>query len=1750
MEIAPLFGDVFTRLVRSAPDAIAVEFRDQRLTYRELAARASRLAAALARCGVGRDDIVGVAARPCLDLPVAMLGISRAGAAWLPLDPAYPAERLRYMVADSGAPLLVTDSESAGALAGLGGAATEILVLDDRADADAGMEAGGDVATDANANADTDADTDAAAKVLGGDLAYVIYTSGSTGRPKGVAVTHDGLANLATAQVATFGVGPADRVLQFAPISFDASVFEMVMALYAGATLVLAPREDIAAGPALADFLRDRRISHLTLPPSVLATLPDAPLPDLAVLVSAGEALPENLAERWLAGRRMFNAYGPTETTVWATVAELRTGGGKPLIGAAIQGTHVVVVDERLREVPPGTPGELAVGGRGVARGYLGRPTLTAERFVPDPWSAEPGGRMYLTGDRVVLRPDGNLEFLGRIDHQVKIRGIRVEPDEVARQLAGCPGVADAAVIARDLGAGPELIAYATGTGLDTARVRAYLSERLPAHMIPSLVVPLETMPLTPSGKIDRAALPAPDRSFGAGAGAGTGAGASTGAGAGRDHGQAHVEPCTPTERALAGILAELLGVDRVGAAADFFALGGHSLLAGRLAARVRAELGRELPLRQIYQTPTIAGMAAAIDVTETRLHVPPISAASAEDEAGPAPLSFPQERIWFLEQLAQGNRAYNAQATLRLRGPLDHEVLRRTLTAIVRRHEVFRTAFEARDGVPVQLPRPPMEVELPLVDVSSLPAVDADRRAEEVVEETMRHRFDLAAPPLVRWVLIRHAERDHTLVHLEHHLVHDGWSYALFLRELREIYAAFAADRPAPLPEPPVQYADFARWQRDWLRGDVLEAYLSFWTKELAGAPHALDLRTDRPRPATQSFAGSAVRFDLPAGLCRRLRAYSRSRGLTLYTTMLAGFALLMSRYSGQRDVVVGGGVANRRLAEIEQMIGMVVNTLPLRIDLSGRPDFDELTGRVHATVGRAHEWQDVPLDRLVDALAPTRDPSRNPLFQVMFSFHDSHIPDLEFAGLHGTVRERHNRSAKTDLNVVVIPRAEQRAGHGVGDDAAPITLIWEYATQLFEPSTIDAMVEQYVTVLGAAVADSARAIERLPLLADNACRQIVAGSAGPVTPFPERRTIPELFAEQVAARPDAVALVSGERTHTYAELDARTNRLARVLRARGVGRDVAVGVLLERGDDMVAAVLAVLKAGGGYVPLDPGYPAERLGRMLTDAAVRVVVTRPDLRGSIDTGAAVLVTVDESPDETGPADAAPPEPVATPDSLAYILFTSGSTGRPKGVMVEHRSVLRLVCETDYVAFGPGERFAQVSDASFDAFTFELWGALLHGGALCVVPTETLLTAGGLGRALKENRLTSMFLTSALFTEVMADHPDSFAGMHNLLVGGDALNVTRVRQLIEGDPAHRPASLLNGYGPTETTTFAVCGLIDAVPAAATSVPIGRPIANTSGYVLDALLRPVPTGVPGELFIGGPGVARGYVNRPALTAERFLPDPFAAGGARMYRTGDVVRYLRDGTIEFLGRADDQIKIRGFRIEPGEVEAALTAHPGVARTAVIVDEPPSGRRLVAYVVPAGPDTPVPASGLREFLAATLPPYMIPAAFVELAALPLTPSGKLDRAALPPAADDGPAATEYVPPRTETERELAALAARMLGVSRVGVTDDFFVLGGHSLLAMRLVAQANELLAAKVRLREFLETPTVGRLAAEVEATRSRVPAGVDATGPVAGPGRGVGRGAGDADQLLLDRLEELSDDEVDAFLRDMTEDEAET
>ncbi|HEX5759683.1 MAG TPA: amino acid adenylation domain-containing protein, partial [Thermoanaerobaculia bacterium] len=1316
------------------------------------------------------------------------------------------------------------------------------------------------------------------------------------------------------------------------------------------------------------------------------------------------------------------------------------------------------------------------------------------ERFIP----AAGGGRLYRSGDLGRQRPEGGLEFVGRVDFQVKVRGFRIELGEIEAVLGEHPAVRSAVVAARQEEEAPaasaasekRLVAYVvprgSAEGLVTA-LRAHLAERLPDYMVPSAFVFLGALPMAPTGKVDRRALPAPDRARPA---------LET----------AYAAPAGADEEALARIWEELLGRERIGAHDNLFALGGHSLLVAQIVSRVRQELGVELPIPEIFEHPTIAALA------------PRLAAARAGDMAGagdpalppveraprdrPLPLSFTQERVWFLDQLSPGAIAYNFQFTLRFRGPLDAGALARTLTEVVRRHEVLRTTFPARDGRGVQVVHPPFAVELPLVDLGGLPPAEREARAERLVWEEVRRGFDVAVLPLLRWTLMRLAPGDHLLLQVEHHFVHDGWSLALFLREVQEIYRAFAAGLPSPLPEPPIQYADFAVWQRRFLSGPVLAQQLAYWKERLGDDPPVLQMPADHPRPKAHSFRGDALRVDLPHDLYEAVRAFGRREGSTLFVTMLAAFDALLYRTTGQDDFLLGSGVANRRLRETELMIGMVVNTVVLRTPLGaeasapgsdhrGGLPFRDLLTRVRRTMLEAHQHQDLPFEKLVQELQPDRDLSRNPLFQVLFSFHDAPVPDLDFGGgLAAEIFERHNGSAKSDLNVVVKPRAEQRVGRRP-TGADELTMVWEFSTDLYERATIERMWGHYQNLLRGVVEDAGRTLAELPLLSAAERLQLAAWNET-AAPAPAEPRVHRLVAEQAARAPEALALAMGGRRWTYGELNAAANRLARKLRQLGVGPEVPVGVLLERSPELVVAELAALKAGGAYLPLDPAYPPERLAFMLSDAGVAALVTDRALAGRA-AGAAVPVLVLEEleaelaalpggdlPDAAEPGDAA--------GRLAYVIYTSGSTGRPKGVEVAHGGLANLVAwHRQVYGVAAGDRATLLAGPAFDASVWEVWPYLAAGASLHVPDAETRADPERLLNWLAAERVTLAFLPTPLAEAVMELPAPAGLALSALLTGGDRLR--------RAPAAGLPYRLVNHYGPTESTVVATAGDVPPAPpdGRAAAPTIGLAIANTRLHVLDRDGNPVPVGVPGELFVGGAGLARGYRGRPDLTAERFVPDAWSGEpGARLYATGDLVRRRRDGELEFLGRTDHQVKVRGFRIELGEIEAVLAAHPAVRQAVVVArEEKDSGeKRLVGYVVPQNGET-VDGDALRAHLAAKLPDYMVPAAFVLLPGLPLTPNGKVDVRALPEPEPSAEGEEGHVAPRTPMEELLAGVWARVVGVPRVGAHDHFFRLGGHSLLATQALSRVRDATGAEVPLATLFEEPVLAGFARAVEA-----------------------------------------------------------
>ena len=1625
-----------------AGDVVALVHEDESLSYTELNARANRLAHHLIALGVRPDHRVALALERGAGFVVAMLATLKAGAAYVPLDPQYPSERLAFMLDDSRPKVVLTQSAVQERLPASRALMTASVVeLDDPAAPWAAL---------------SDANPDAQALGLTPDhLAYVIYTSGSTGKPKGVMVPHRGLCNLVAAQTDALAVEPGSRVLQCASFSFDASVFEMVMALCHASTLVVPAAGALLAGKTLAEAVQRHAITHLTLTPAVLTSVDDvASFASVRTLVVAGDACAQALVQRWARGRRFVNAYGPTESTIWATWQLCDADADSaPAIGRPIANTAIYLLDAHGEPVPQGVAGEIHIGGAGVARGYLNRAELTRERFLHDPFARGEGARMYRTGDLARRRADGSLEFQGRNDAQVKLRGFRIELGEIESQLTRQPGVQEALVTLREDAAGERrLVAYLVGPQIPEAQhLRAALAKALPEFMLPAAFVTLAGWPLTPNGKLDRRALPSPD-------------------------GDAFVQreyqpPQGPVEQALAEIWAELLRIERVGRRDHFFEIGGHSLLAMQVTSRVRQRLGQELELASVFACPVLCDLAERVAQAEAST-LPPIRTGQ---RPAALPLSFAQQRLWFLAQMGdEANAAYHVPGGLRLRGALDETALQAALDRIVQRHEVLRTCFGLEQGQPVQLIQPEGRFALHKHDLSG--AADIDAEVERWTLAEADETFDLGTGPLIRGRLLRLAAQDHILLLTVHHVVSDGWSMSVLMRELGELYRAYAVDGVAPdqdpLPPLPVQYADYALWQRQWLDGAVLQRQLDFWRGHLLGAPAVLELPGDRARPPVQDLTGGTLTFEIDAELSRGLRALSQRHGTTLYMTLLAGWAALLSRLSGQDDLVVGTAGVNRSHAEVEPLIGFFVNTLALRIDLSGEPDTAELLARVRATALAAQQHNDVPFQQVVEAVKPPRSRAHTPLYQVAFVMQNTPDDTLRLPQMQIEPILPETTSAQIDLWW-----SATEVGEGIECSVV-------YAKALFDAETIQRWSRHWQTLLAAMVANPARPVQRLPLLSSPERRQVLETWNATRRPYPRELSVVRRVQQQ-ARSAGAVAAVSHEgESLSYAELNARANRLAHQLIALGVRPDQRVALLLERGPHLVVAMLAVLKAGGAYVPLDPNYPSERLAFMLDDSKPKVVLTQASLEDSLPSSRALMtagvVVVDAADAGWQRLSDSDPDPAALgldEHHLAYVIYTSGSTGQPKGVMVERANLANLVgwhCET--FPLQAGERTASMAGVAFDACTWETWPALSMGATLALPPRAAAGDPAQLLQWWQAQELHSGFLVTALAEIALADATFGRAGqggaLRSLLTGGDRLNRLPDEDL--------PFDLVNNYGPTETTVVATSGTLRRGDGA---IHIGRPIANTAVYLLDAHGEPVPQGVAGEIHIGGASVARGYLNRAELTRERFLDDPFAGReGARMYRSGDLGRWRGDGTIEFLGRNDHQVKIRGFRIELGEIEARLAKQPGVAEALVHAREDSPGEvRLVAYLVGAH----APAAELRDALARELPEYMLPAAFVTLDRLPLTPNGKLDRRALPAPEGDAYAQQTYEEPQGEIENVLAAVWMELLKLPRIGRHDHFFEIGGHSLMATQLVSRIRREWELDIPLAEVFSNPTLAAL-----------------------------------------------------------------
>jgi amino acid adenylation domain-containing protein len=1672
---------LFEEQVAKTPDRIAVVFDEEKLSYNELNERANRLARRLHAAGVRADARVAILMERSVEMVVALLAVLKAGGAYVPLDPQYPQERLAFMLEDAGAPVLLTHGELAE---GLPTGNAHVIRLD----------------ADRNEMSDSGDDENLSISVSPQNLAYVIYTSGSTGQPKGVMLTHSSICNHMLWMNESFPLTADDSVLQKTPFSFDASVWEFYAPLMSGARLVIA-RPGGHQDPAyLIKLIAEQEVSTLQVVPTLLRALVETAglesCRKLRRLFCGGEALTSEpvarLKER-LPEVEVYNLYGPTEATIdatfWRCVEESPAGLSEP-IGRPVANTRVYVADERTRLVPYGSSGELLIGGVALARGYLSRAELTAERFVPDPFSGEAGQRLYRTGDLVRYLPDGQLEYLGRIDHQVKVRGYRIELGEIESALCAHAAVREAAVTARSEASGEKRLAgYVVpheGSAVTTKELREHMLERLPDYMVPQSFVLLKSLPLTPSGKVDRRALPALES-------------------VSADSSEAFIAPRNPLEEVLANIWSEVLAVRQLSVNDNFFELGGHSLLATQLISRVRETFAVELPLRQIFETPTVAGLAASLESRifgDERLKAPPVVPVSREQ---PLPLSFAQQRLWFLDQLEPQSALYNIPAALRLTGSLNVAALEQTISEVVRRHEVLRTTFAEVDGEPVQIIRESAPVNLTVVKLEEMGEGEREEEVRRLSLEETEKPFDLCSGPLLRVSLLKLTDDEHVLLFTVHHIASDGWSMGVLVREVAALYAAYVNGERSPLAELPVQYADFAMWQQQWLQGEALEQQLSYWREQLQDASPVLELPTDKVRPALQSNRGGHEPFVLGVELSERLKALSRSEGATLFMTLLAAFQALLSRYSGQQEIVVGTPIANRNRQETEDLVGFFINTLVLRGDMTDDPSFRQFLARVREVCLGAYMHQDVPFERLVEELQPERDLSRTPLFQAFFVLQNLPSRTLDLPGLSLSPVEMDIRKVLFDLTL------------DMREDGSNIVGIFEYSTDLFEAATIRRMISHFTTLLEGVVSNPEQKLSKLPLLTEDERRTLCEWNPA-AWEQPSGRCLHELFEEQAAATPDAMAVVFNGEQLTYSELNRRANQLAHRLSAMGVGPEVMVGLCLERSIQMVVGLLGILKAGGAYLPLDPTYPMDRLAFMLEDSDARVLLTQERLRDALPPMDAQVFDIGCS--SVAIESMENPRVALANENLAYMIYTSGSTGRPKGVMVTHRAASSnsAAISTRY-RLTTSDRVLQFASLSFDVAVEELFPTWHSGAGVVLRSASALDSPSAFHSFLEEQGVTTVNLPTAYWQELMTDWErrgvGAPKGLRLAAIGGEKglwEQFARSRSVIGAG-----VELLNVYGPTETTVTNTS--FDYAEAATEragygwSVPIGRPLSNSRLYVLDENREPVPVGVPGELYIGGECLARGYFERPELTAEKFIPDQFSGDeGARLYRTGDVVRWVEGGAVEFVGRVDHQVKIRGFRVELGEVEAALNSEPGVSDSMVVMREDVVGdQRLVAYVV-AEQGERVEASQLRAALKESLPGYMVPQLFVVLEEWPLTPNGKVDRRALPvPEQGKGAPGEEYVAPQSAVEEVIAGIWCEVLKVERVGLADDFFELGGHSLLATQVVSRVREALQVEVALRSLFEKSSLADFAALVE-------------------------------EGLLEKLEDMTDEEAELLLNE--------
>ncbi|MGA8942615.1 MAG: amino acid adenylation domain-containing protein [Thermoactinomyces sp.] len=1658
---------LFENQVAKSPESTALVYGNMSLGYRELNERVNRLAHLLIDQGLGPEKFAALALPRSMDMVISMLAVLKTGAAYLPIDPDYPAERIKFMLDDAKPVCIITNSE---VVSKLPGSNLRKILMDESEFVEM---LGNYPSTNVK-----DTERNEAASPLA--PAYMIYTSGSTGKPKGVVVSMESLDNFLLSMQEQFSLTGQDRLLAVTTIAFDISALEIFLPLISGACCIIAPKEAVQDLRALTRMMTQHRITVMQATPTLwhalAASCPDK-LKGLRVLVG-GEALPGSLATAlYDSGCEVTNLYGPTETTIWSTSVTLDSGKtDMPPIGRPIGNTQVYVLDASLQPVPPGVAGDLYIAGTGLARGYLGRPGLTAERFVANPYGPE-GSRMYRTGDIARWTSDGFLEYISRTDHQIKIRGFRIELGEIEAVLAKHPDVRQVAVVAREDEPGDKrIVAYIvpdSKENFDSNLLRQFVEGSLPDYMVPSAFVEVDSLPLTPNGKLDRKALPAPDFS------------ASV----------TNRAPRTPQEEILCDLFAEILRLPRIGIDDSFFELGGHSLLAANLMIRIRDVLGVELGIGKLFESPTVASLAKQLDHGKNVR--PPVKKVEKPEEI---PLSFAQQRLWFLHRLEGPRHAYNIPVVVHMQGKLNQKALQEALCDIVERHESLRTIFPEKEGMAHQLVLNADEAKPELI----VTHIDENKLSEKLAE-SVRYSFDLAVEPAIRVQLFVLGPDKYVLLLLLHHIVADGWSLTPLARDLSAAYAARCQGQAPEWTPLPVQYTDYTLWQKALLSSEhdensLVAEQLDFWKETLRNLPDQLELPADYPRPAEASYRGETLDFYIKPELHRRLLDFARENGASLFMVLQSGLAALLTRLGAGTDIPVGTPIAGRNDDSLGNLVGLFINTLVLRTDTSGSPSFRELLDRVRKVDLNAYENQDLPFERLVEILNPVRSRSRHPLFQIMLALHNTPNPELELPGLETSLQIQSTGSAKFDLMMELRERYEEDGTPGGLDG------LLEYSTDLFEHDTIETFIERLLRLLENAVENPDRSIEHLDILAPEERQKILLEWSKSAKEIPQN-CLPALFEEQVSKSPEAVAVVFEGNSLSYQDLNARANQLAHLLISKGVGPEQFVALALPRSLEMVVGLIAVLKTGAAYLPLDPDYPRDRLAFMLEDAKPATLLTSTEVLSklpNVDTLPCIVVDEFETMEElqncpcSNPTDADRVRSLS-PLNPAYVIYTSGSTGKPKGVVVPHQNVVRLFGAADHwFGFNSNDVWTLFHSYAFDFSVWEIWGALLYGGRLVVVSHAISRSPAEFLQLLVNEGVTVLNQTPSAFYQLMqADRENPDLGrklsLRFVIFGGEALELGRLEDWYNRHPDHAP-KLVNMYGITETTVHVSYIELDrSVAVLRANSLVGCAIPDLGVYVLDNALQPVPPGVTGEMYVSGAGLARGYLNRPGLTAERFVANPFGPPGTRMYRTGDLARWRKDGSLDYMGRADHQIKVRGFRIEPGEIEAVIAGYPDIHQVAVVVrEDQPGDKRLVAYIVSTAEDRFDPAE-LRRYVAKHLPDYMVPSAFMTVSELPLTQNGKLDRKALPE--PDFSASVTGRGPRTPQEEILCDLFAEVLGLPRVGIDDGFFDLGGHSLLAVKLMSQIRDALGVELSIGNLFEAPTVAGLAERLEMGTSK-------------------------------------------------------